>query len=145
MRYKVPHYIEREAKILGPASFSQLGYLAVAAFIIAFLYLIMGASSFLFYIISFFVVTGGLAMAFLQIEGQSFPVYVKKAALFSFTSKKYIWKQKDVSINTQMFSKYEKKKKEQIKDKEEEKKEEKSFGKYKRSRLEDISKKIETS
>ncbi|MDA3814962.1 MAG: hypothetical protein PF549_01185, partial [Patescibacteria group bacterium] len=62
MRYKVPHYIEREAKILGPASFSQLGYLAVAAFIILVLFVVLSVTSPIFYILAFSV--GGVGIAF---------------------------------------------------------------------------------
>lgn len=94
MRYKIPRYIEYKPKIVGPATFSQLVYLGVAAFIIFTLYVIMGMSSF-FVLLTVLIASGGIAFAFLQISGEPIPEYIKKMFFFSFSSKRYVWKRKE--------------------------------------------------
>ncbi len=101
MRYKVPRYIEYKAKIVGPATFGQLGYLGAAAFVIFTLYIFMGYSS-LFMLISVVVGSISAALAFLQIKGEPLPEYIKKMILFSFSSKKYVWRKEDSSLKTKI-------------------------------------------
>ncbi|MEA2092776.1 MAG: PrgI family protein [Patescibacteria group bacterium] len=101
MRYKVPHYIERKAKILGPASFSQLGYLAVAAFIILLLFVVFDGTSFIFYALSFLVGAISVACAFFQKNGEPLPTYIKKVAFFNTSCKRYLWKKKNYIIKVE--------------------------------------------
>jgi hypothetical protein len=135
MRYKVPHYIEREAKILGPASFSQLGYLAVAAFVILILFVTLGGTSPIFYTLAFLVGAIGIAFAFFQKDGEPLPSYIKKAIFFSTSYKRYLWKKKDYIIKVDQTSK---RKKEEPVVKQEKKK-------VTKGRLSDVNKFIETA
>ncbi len=135
MRYKVPHYIEREAKILGPASFSQLGYLAVAAFIVLILFVIFGGTSPFFYVFAFLVGVAGVAFAFFQKDGEPPLKYIQKAIFFSISYKRYLWKQKDYIVKVRS---PEKKPKQVVQEKKQEKK-------VKQGRLSDINKFIETA
>ena len=141
MRYKVPQYIEREPKILGPASFSQLGYLAVAAFLILFFFVIFGGTSPVFYVIAFIIGIIGLAFAFSQINGEPLPKYLQKAFLFSFSYKRYFWKQKDYVMKSDTSKKYKKQKEEESKEEGEEEKTQKR----RKRRLDDVIRYIETS
>jgi hypothetical protein len=135
MRYKVPHYIERKAKILGPASFSQLGYLAVAAFIVLILFVIFGGTSPFFYVFAFLVGVAGVAFAFFQKDGEPLLKYIQKAIFFSISYKRYLWKQKDYIVKVRS---PEKKPKQVVQEKKQEKK-------VKQGRLSDINKFIETA
>ncbi|MCF7845187.1 MAG: PrgI family protein [Candidatus Pacebacteria bacterium] len=135
MRYKVPHYIEREAKILGPASFSQLGYLAVAAFVILLLFVVFGGTSPIFYTLAFLVGAVGIAFAFFQKNGEPLPSYIKKVIFFSTSYKRYLWKKKDYIIKVNQPSK---RKKEEPVVKQKKKKATKG-------RLSDVNKFIETA
>jgi hypothetical protein len=137
MRYKVPHYIEREAKILGPASFSQLGYLAVAAFVILLLFVVMGGTSAPFFIVSFFVSAVGVAFAFFQKDGEPLSVFIKKAIFFSVASKRYLWKQKNYIIKAEARKPLQRKK--------EVKEEVKKDKTIRRGRLEEVNRYIESS
>jgi hypothetical protein len=135
MRYKVPHYIEREAKILGPASFSQLGYLAVAAFVILLLFVVLGGASPLFYVLALLVGGTGIAFAFFQKDGEPLLKYIQKAVFFSISYKRYLWKQKDYVVKV---GSPKNKPKPVVQEKKQEKK-------VKQGRLSDINKFIETA
>jgi len=137
MRYKVPRHVDYKAKIVGPATFSQLLYIGAVGFVILMLYFIMGASTF-FYIISIMLGAGGVALAFLQIAGQPLPEYLKKMVIFSVSPREYVWEKKIVPMETAI-PKRRKQKKEQKK--EEEKEEQKTS---RGSRLGNIASDIET-
>ncbi len=99
MRYKVPREIEHKAKIVGPATFTQLLYIGAAGLLALFLYFIMGKTP-MFYFLSFLIGTLGVALAFLQVAGQPLPEYLKKLFLFSFSSKEYLWEKKIIPMET---------------------------------------------
>ncbi len=99
MRYKVPRHVDYKAKIVGPATFSQLLYVGAVGFVILMLYFIMGTST-LFYIISILLGAGGVALAFMQVAGQPLPEYIKKMIIFSTSPREYIWEKKIVPMET---------------------------------------------
>ncbi len=135
MRYKVPRHVEYKAKIVGPATFSQLLYVGVAGFIVLTLYFILGTSAF-FYGIAIIIGAGGVALAFLQVAGQPLPEYLKKMVIFSISSREYIWEKKTAPMETTI--------PQRIKPEEEEKKEEEKPGQKKPGKIGDIASKIET-
>ncbi len=138
MRYKIPRYIDYKAKIVGPATFSQLAYVGIAGFIIIFLYLIMKESP--FFIPSAVVLGGvGVSLAFLQVGGDPLPEYIKKIFFFSISSKEYIWEKKIVPMESAI-----PKRRKTPKGNEKEEKEEGEKQTKKRGKLSDIASKIET-
>ncbi len=98
MRYKVPRNIDYKAKILGPATFSQLIYIGIAGFIVLLFYLILGTDSPLFYPLAIVFGGGGMALAFIQVSGQPLPDYLQKMILFKTSSREYIWEKKIVPL-----------------------------------------------
>jgi hypothetical protein len=137
MRYKVPRHVDYKAKILGPATFSQLVYVGIAGFIILLLYFIMKGSPF-FTPIAVVLGGGGVALAFVQVSGQPLPEYIKKMVLFNTSSREYIWEKKITPVE-EAFPR-------RMKMVTEEEKEEKKEGpkSKKRGSLGDIASKIET-
>ncbi len=97
MQYKVPRHVDYKAKIVGPATFSQLLYIGVAGFIVLLFYFIMGDSPF-FMPIAIILGGGGVAFAFLQVSGQPLPEYLKKMIIFSTSSREYLWEKKIVPL-----------------------------------------------
>jgi hypothetical protein len=97
MRYKVPRHIDYKAKIVGPATFSQLLYIGVAGFIALVFYFLMGDSPF-FMPFAILLGGGGVALAFVQIAGQPLPEYIKKMIIFSTSSREYVWEKKIVPM-----------------------------------------------
>jgi hypothetical protein len=135
MQYKVPRHVDYKAKIVGPATFSQLLYIGAAGLIVLFLYFIIGSSPF-FLPVAIILGGGGVALAFLQIAGQPLPEYVRKMIIFSTSSREYIWEKKIVPME-EAFPKRMKAAPGEIK-------EEDSPRSKKRGSLGDVASKIET-
>ena len=99
MRYKVPRHVDYKAKIVGPATFSQLLYVGAAGLVVLFLYFIMGDSPF-FMPLAIILGAGGVALAFVQVAGQPMPEYVRKMIIFKTSSREYIWEKKIVPLES---------------------------------------------
>ncbi len=97
MQYKVPRHVDYKAKIVGPATFSQLLYIGAAGLVILFLYFLMGGSPF-FLPFAIILGAGGVSLAFLQVAGQPLPEYVRKMILFTTSSREYVWEKKIVPM-----------------------------------------------
>ena len=96
MRFTVPQFIEREAKIVGPMTFRQFIFIAIAGAICFFIYNIAPFSVF---VISCVVFGGSaLALAFLEVQGRSLPVVLSNLLRFNFAPKMYLWKKSQVPI-----------------------------------------------
>lgn len=131
MRFVVPKFIEREAKIIGPLTFKQFLYLGGAGAILFAIYFMMPFS--LFVVIAIILMGGAAAFAFVKMEGRSLLVIVKNFFMFFSSPKLYIWKRKTLSPK--------------IIKKEKPKEEEKEIAplpKITGSKLKDLSAKIET-
>lgn len=131
MRFAVPQFIEREAKVVGPLTFKQSVILAAAGAVCFLLYF---KSPVFIWLPSVFLIMGvALSLSFLKIGGRSLLAVVKNFFTFSLSPKAYIWKRRMVP----------KKKVKKIEKKEEEKKEP-QLKVIKRSKLEEAAKKVET-
>jgi hypothetical protein len=96
MRFTVPQFIEREAKIVGPLTFRQFIFVAIAA---AICFLFYFSLPFNLFLLSCAVLGGGaLAFAFLQIGGRSLPTVLSNFLRFNLTPKMYIWKKTEAKI-----------------------------------------------
>ncbi len=109
MRYKVPRHVDYKAKILGPATFSQLLYVGAAGLAVLFFYLILGTTA-AFYPIAIILGGGGVALAFVQVSGQSLPEYLQKMVMFQTSSREYIWEKKIMPMEMAIPKKKEEKK-----------------------------------
>ncbi len=96
MRFTVPQFIEHEAKIVGPFTFRQFIFIAIAGAISFFVYTI--APFFVFVIVAVFSGGIALALAFLQINGRSLPVVISSFFRFNLAPKMYLWKKSKIQI-----------------------------------------------
>ena len=136
MRYKIPRYIDYEAKIFGPASFKQFIFLLAGMITIAFLWLITD-SFFLFLFLAMIVASLSGGLAFGKINGQPIVTMLGKFIVFKVSGKKrYFWKKKELAPKTI--------KRKAVEEKEPEEKEGLPT-KQKQGKLEKMSQKIETS
>ncbi|HNY36219.1 MAG TPA: hypothetical protein PLD14_01015 [Candidatus Pacearchaeota archaeon] len=99
MQYRVPQFIEHEAKILGPLNIKQsllVGGVLAACF---FMYFSIGKTNFfLFLLIAAGLVGLALAISFTKIEGQELPIVVKNWANFNTNPKIFLWKRKQSPV-----------------------------------------------
>ncbi len=96
MRFTVPQFIEHEAKIVGPMTFRQFIFIAIAGAICLFIYSI---APFYVFVIACVVFGGSaLALAFLKVQGRSLPVVLSNLLRFNFAPKMYLWKKSKIQI-----------------------------------------------
>ncbi len=96
MRFVVPQFIEHEAKIIGPLTFSQFIYVGMAGGVCFALYFIL---PFIFFIVASIILLGGaLAMAFLRINGRPLLSVLGSFLKFNVMPKMYLWKKKDIPV-----------------------------------------------
>jgi len=99
MRFTVPQFIEREAKIVGPLTFKQFIYLAIAGAICFVLYFTLAKENFtLFILITAILIGIASALAFYSIGGRSVPTVVANFFKFSLATKIFIWRKKAAPI-----------------------------------------------
>ena len=91
-QFVVPKFIEHKAKIVGPLTFQQFIYVGIAAAVGFFLYFTVPFQ--IFFPTTAILVGGGLALAFVKMDGKPLPVLLKNFANFSFSPKLYLWKKK---------------------------------------------------
>jgi len=90
VRFQVPQFIEREARVVGPFTFKQFIYLGVPTAAAFFLYFLAPFFVFLFSTVVFLSI--GFLFAFVNIGGRSFPTILLNFLHFSVGPKTYIWK-----------------------------------------------------
>ena len=96
MRFQVPQFIEREARVVGPFTFKQFVYLGVPIAAAFFLYFIAPFFVFLFSTVVF--LSFGFLFAFVNVGGRSFPTILLNFLHFSVRPKTYIWKKGEGSL-----------------------------------------------
>jgi len=97
MRFQVPQFIEEETKIAGSLTFKQFALMGAAGVAVVILYAVFGKTNFLAFIfISTLLVIGIFALAFIRISGRSLPLLLGNFLLYSFSSRIYLWKKKDL-------------------------------------------------
>ena len=130
MRFTVPQFIEREPRIVGPLTFKQFIYIAAAGAVCLVFYF---SAPFYLFIIACLIFGGiAFAFAFLKIGNQELPTILKNFLIFFITPKMFIWKKGKAS---KVFAPEEMKK---------EKTEEPTLKIGGKSRLRDLSTKVET-
>ncbi len=96
MRYKIPRYIDYEARIFGPANFKQFIFLLGGMITIGLLWVITD-TLFVFFLLSFIVAAITIALAFGKINGQPMIIMIGKFISFRLSgSKTYFWKKKEI-------------------------------------------------
>ncbi|MDD4531487.1 MAG: PrgI family protein, partial [Candidatus Pacebacteria bacterium] len=104
MQYRVPQFIEHEAKILGPLNIRQSLMVGGVLAVCFFLYFMIGQTNFFLFLLIAGALTGiALAVSFAKIEGLSLPAVMKNWANFNINPRIYLWrrKQSPVYLSTQ--------------------------------------------
>ncbi len=94
MQFKVPQFIEHEAKIFGPLTFKQFTVVGFAGVISLILFFILSDNFFLWLIISAIIIGTSLSLVFIQVEGIPLITLIGKSIGFLTGPRTYIWKQK---------------------------------------------------
>ena len=140
MEFSIPQFIEKEAKIVGPLTFKQFGFLGLAVLVSVALFFLLPKTVFL--VLSPVLVGGAAALAFYKKEGVPLPDLIIGFFSFMLKPKIYLWKNKGVPpkfLRTDDMKKKAEKKKDL-----EEKKKGPRLKMAKRSHLHDLSTQVET-
>ena len=96
MRFVVPQFIEHEARIIGPLTFNQFVYIAIAGGTCFVLYFMLPITFFI--IATVLIMLGAVAFSFIKINGRPMTVIVASVLKYSLFPKIYIWKKKDLQL-----------------------------------------------
>ena len=98
MRFTVPQFIEREAKVIGPFTFKQAIIMGGDLLVAVILYFILPPALF---ILALIIITGTtVGLIFLKIEGKSLPVLFIGLLKFKMSPKTYMWQNDGRDIET---------------------------------------------
>ncbi len=117
MQFKVPQFIEHEAKIFGPLTFKQFIVVGFAGLISLVFFFVFGDNFFLWLVVSGIVIGTSLSLVFVQVEGIPLISLIGKSIGFFTEPRVYIWKKKTFGVKF-MAKKEEKKEEEDLKKKE---------------------------
>ncbi len=88
-QFQIPQFIEEEAKIVGPLTIKQFGYIAVAG---ALSFILFYVFNFILWLLTSAVLVGAaLALAFVRVNGQSLPSIMLAAFSFIWKPRRYVW------------------------------------------------------
>lgn len=95
MEFTVPQFVEREPKLIGPFTFKQFIFVAIAGAACFFLYFYIGKKNMpLFIVIAILLFSGALALAFVKIKGYTLPMLIKNFFTFTVMPKIFLWRRK---------------------------------------------------
>jgi len=92
MHFQVPQFVDVEDKIVGPFSLKQFLYIGAAVGISMLLFFIV--KLWLWFILSIFIISGGVTLAMVKINGQPVIKIIMSAAGFYWRPQTYVWQQK---------------------------------------------------
>lgn len=92
MNYEVPQFIREEIKLAGIITFTQLGFIVGAFFIIFILYFLL--VSWLWLLLSIIIAISVFALAFGSIEGVAFYKLIGAILVHFWSPRTYTWKRK---------------------------------------------------
>ncbi len=99
MQYRVPQFIEHEAKILGPLNIRQSLMVGGVLAICFFMYFMFGQSNFfLFLLVAAFLTGAALAISFAKIEGLGLPTVMKNWMNYNINPKIFLWRRKQSPV-----------------------------------------------
>lgn len=110
MQFKVPKFLEREARIVGPLNFSQTIYFAVAGMIILVLYYVLPFP--LFLVLSILISGGAVSLVFVKIENVPLPQVFTQSFGYFLSPRIYIWRKKEPLVPIKLVEKEREKKEE---------------------------------
>ena len=135
MEFTVPQFVEREPKLIGPFTFKQFIFVAIAGGACFFLYFFIGKTNMpLFILIAILLFGVALTLAFVRIKGYTLPMLLKNFLAFTVMPKIFLWQRKLVPPKISKIKKFEKVKVE----------EETELKIVKKSNLQQLSTQVET-
>ena len=109
MEFTVPQFVEREPKLIGPFTFKQFIFVAIAGAACFFLYFFIGKKNMpLFILIAVVLFGGALALAFVRIKGYTLPILIKNFFAFTIMPKIFLWHRKLIPPKVSKIKKFEK-------------------------------------
>ncbi len=99
MQFKVPQFIEHEAKIIGPLTFKQFIIVGSAGVVCLILFFVLEDNFLLWLMLSAIIVGFSLSLIFVQVEGLPLISLIGKSIGFFMTSRRYVWKKKSSITN----------------------------------------------
>lgn len=93
-QYQVPQFIDIESKIVGPLTIRQFLYLAGAGGISFVLFFLL--QTWLWFIITVFMVVIGASLAFIKYNSQPLPKIIWLGILYYWHPKTYLWRSEPV-------------------------------------------------
>lgn len=89
MQFQIPQFIETEDKIVGPFTIRQFVYVAIAALASALLYFMVNTA--IWFLLSAPIMTIGLSIAFVRINGQPLTKILLGAFNYYWKPQTYVW------------------------------------------------------
>lgn len=109
MEFTVPQFIEKEPKLIGPFTFKQFIFVAIAGGACFFLYFSIGKKNLpLFIVIGTILFGGALALAFLRIKGYTLPIFIKNFFVYTVSPKIFLWRRKILPPKIRKIKRFEK-------------------------------------
>lgn len=109
MEFTVPQFIEREPKLIGPFTFKQFIFVAIAGGACFFLYFSIGKKNLpLFILIAIVLMGGSLVLGFLKIKGYTLPILIKNFFAYTIMPKIFLWHRKLIPPKVSKIQKFEK-------------------------------------
>jgi len=109
MEFTVPQFVEREPKLIGPFTFKQFIFVAIAGAACFFLYFFIGKKNMpLFILIAVVLFGGALALAFVRIKGYTLPILIKNFFAYTVMPKIFLWQRKLIPPKVSKIKKFEK-------------------------------------
>lgn len=93
MQFRVPKFLEMQARIVGPLSFSQTIYFAVAGMILVVLFYLLPLSWFI--ILAIVIGGAAISLVFVKIENVPLPQLFTQSFGYFLSPRIYLWKKKE--------------------------------------------------
>src|SRR3989344_4575868 len=93
MQFQVPQFIETEAKIVGPLTLKQFGYLGAAGILSFLLFFVL--QTWLWFIATAFLGISAAAFAFIKYHGRPLIIILKSALVYAWKPKLYLWQRQE--------------------------------------------------
>jgi hypothetical protein len=107
MLFKVPKFIEYETKLIGPLTVRQGLFIIIPSGMAFLIYLAIGKTNFpLFFLSSIFLIGGGIAFAFVRVEGRPLSTVLLNFFKHSTRPQRYLWQKPERPVLTFEIKKY---------------------------------------
>ena len=97
MKFKVPQFIDHEAKIVGPLTIKQFGVVGSVGVVCLILFFFLGENLLLWMMISGILLGTALSLVFIQVQGMPLLTLIVKSISFFAKPKTYVWKKRAFS------------------------------------------------